>query len=53
MVILLLTARVHIIEESVLLQYDLSKLNTYSMMYGFSTNTIHLKGVKRQDWNSV
>ena len=45
--------RVPNIEKSVLLQYDISKLNTQSMIYGFSTNIRRLKGVNQQDWNSA
>ena len=46
-------SRVHNVEESFLLQYGLPKINSSSTMYGFSTNITPLKGVNKQDWNSV
>ena len=45
--------RVHNIEESILIQYDFSKMNAKNRIYGFSTNIKPLKGVNKQDLNSA
>ena len=47
--IVLVINKVHNIKENILLQYDQSKTNMLSMMYGFSIIITPLKGVSKQD----